>query len=49
MPHVTIIAHPIVPEQVKLQDWWRYPGTAKLLVSEYIKYLAFRLLSNSHN
>ena len=38
MPDVKIISHPVFPEQVKA-DWWRYPGTASLLSSEYTKYL----------
>ena len=37
-PDVKIISHPVFPEQVKA-DWWRYPGTASLLSSEYTKYL----------
>ncbi|MBL0319127.1 MAG: YdcF family protein [Alphaproteobacteria bacterium] len=43
MPDVEIIPQPILPEQVKLSEWWKYPGTAKLLISEYMKYLALRL------
>ena len=43
MPEVQIIAHPVFPEQVKLADWWAWPGTATLIVGEYDKYLAARL------
>jgi uncharacterized SAM-binding protein YcdF (DUF218 family) len=39
MPDAFIIPHPIAPESVKLQAWWRRPGTASLLVTEYNKYL----------
>ncbi len=39
MPDMLIIPHPISPDSVKLQQWWRRPGTASLLVTEYNKYL----------
>ena len=42
MPDVKIIPHPVFPERVK-EDWWRWPGTAMLIVEEYDKYL-FALL-----
>jgi uncharacterized SAM-binding protein YcdF (DUF218 family) len=43
MPDMRIIAHPVFPEQVKLADWWAWPGTAALIVGEYNKYLVARL------
>jgi uncharacterized SAM-binding protein YcdF (DUF218 family) len=43
MPEIRIIANPVFPEQVKLADWWAWPGTAALIVGEYHKYLAARL------
>jgi uncharacterized SAM-binding protein YcdF (DUF218 family) len=39
MPQVEIIAHPVFPEDVKQDEWWRWRGTTALLVSEYGKYL----------
>lgn len=39
MPGVTIIAHPVFPGHVKQDDWWLWPGTARLIVGEYNKYL----------
>jgi len=44
LPQVTIVAHPVTPPHVKRQDWWRFPGTASLLIGEYNKFLvaAFR-------
>lgn len=39
MPSIRVIPHPVFPEHVKLDDWWRWPGTAVLIVSEYNKYL----------
>ena len=38
MPKVRIVPHPVFPASVKA-DWWRWPGTAQLLVNEYNKYL----------
>ncbi|MGH6719971.1 MAG: YdcF family protein [Alphaproteobacteria bacterium] len=40
MPDVTIQPHPIIVENVRLEGWWYQPGTAVLLASEYLKYLA---------
>jgi uncharacterized SAM-binding protein YcdF (DUF218 family) len=38
MPDVVILANPVFPERVK-GDWWRWPGTAMLVIEEYDKYL----------
>lgn len=39
MPEVDIVPHPVFPAEVKRDEWWLWPGTASLLVSEYHKYL----------
>ena len=39
MPGITILPHPVFPEEVKRDEWWLWPGTASLLVNEYHKYL----------
>lgn len=39
LPDVEIIPHPVFPEQVMIDEWWRRPGTASLVISEYNKYL----------
>jgi uncharacterized SAM-binding protein YcdF (DUF218 family) len=39
MPTVEIIAHPVFPESFKRADWWLWPGSASLVISEYFKYL----------
>jgi uncharacterized SAM-binding protein YcdF (DUF218 family) len=39
MPGVRLIAYPVVDNNVHLDPWWSYPGTTKLLLSEYLKYL----------
>jgi len=42
MPTIKIITHPVYPAQVKLDAWWRWPGTAVLIFGEYTKYLFAR-------
>ena len=39
MPDVGLIAYPVIDKNVHLDRWWTYPGTTKLLISEYLKYL----------
>lgn len=39
MPEVRILPHPVFPERVKLNSWFRFPGTAVLVSIEYSKYL----------
>jgi hypothetical protein len=39
MPGVTLIPYTVVDNNVHLEPWWAYPGTTKLLLSEYLKYL----------
>lgn len=39
MPEVTIIPHPVFPDGFKADQWWRHPGSLRLVVSEYVKYL----------
>jgi uncharacterized SAM-binding protein YcdF (DUF218 family) len=39
MPGVTLIPYSVVDNSVHLERWWTYPGTTKLLMSEYLKYL----------
>ena len=40
MPGMEIVPHPVFPGHVKQDGWWRWPGTANLIASEYSKYLA---------
>lgn len=40
LPGTAIIPHPVFPDTVKSREWWRWPGTAALLATEYSKYLA---------
>lgn len=39
IPDAEIVPHPVFPEHVKQRDWWRWPGSASLIISEYSKYL----------
>lgn len=39
MPGVTLIPYAVVENNVHLDRWWTYPGTTRLLISEYLKYL----------
>ena len=39
LPDAVIIAHPVFPTGFRLAEWWRWPGTLSLLMSEYTKYL----------
>lgn len=40
LPGALIVPHPVFPEEVKRERWWLWPGTARLVVGEYHKYLA---------
>lgn len=37
MPGIEILAHPVMPDQVKIDAWWRFPGTTLLLAEEFTK------------
>lgn len=39
MPDVTLIPYSVIDNNVHLDRWWTYPGTTRLLISEYLKYL----------
>ena len=39
LPNATLVAHPVFPDHVKVEHWWRYRGTAALIASEFTKYL----------
>ena len=42
-PELVIIDHPVFPGHVKIDEWWRWPGTTILIVGEYHKYLFARI------
>jgi hypothetical protein len=39
MPTVDLIPYAVVDNNLQLERWWTYPGTTRLLLSEYLKYL----------
>ena len=39
MPEVTLIAYPVVTDKIRVESWWTSASTAKLLFSEYLKYI----------
>lgn len=39
MPDAVIIPHPVFPQTVKHNEWWKWPGTFALITSEYMKFL----------
>lgn len=48
LPKTEIILHPVFPDHVKLDDWYKWPGTTALIIGEYNKTLLIplrRLLS----
>lgn len=39
MPTARILPHPVFPHAFKQTEWWRWPGTAALIATEYNKYV----------
>ena len=39
LPNARVVPHPVAPTNVHVQEWWHWPGTTILLVTEYNKYL----------
>ncbi|WP_420725553.1 YdcF family protein [Hwanghaeella sp. LZ110] len=39
MPGIKIVPHPVSPDHVKHERWYRYPGTAALIAGEYTKFI----------
>jgi uncharacterized SAM-binding protein YcdF (DUF218 family) len=39
MPGVTLVPYPVISERVRVEAWWESPSTARLLFSEYLKYI----------
>ena len=37
MPAIRLSAYPVVPENVRMDAWWRYSGTFALLLGEYVR------------
>lgn len=43
LPNTEIILHPVYPDHVKLNDWYKWPGTTMLIIGEYNKTLLIPL------
>ncbi len=39
MPDVTLIPFPVLSDRMRTEPWWASPATARLLFSEYVKYV----------
>jgi uncharacterized SAM-binding protein YcdF (DUF218 family) len=39
MPSVTLVPYSVVDNNARIERWWAYPGTTRLLISEYVKFL----------
>ncbi|PCJ59394.1 MAG: hypothetical protein COA65_06445 [Rhodospirillaceae bacterium] len=43
LPNLKIIPHPVFPKNFHRNQWWRWPGSAKLALLEYHKFLLAHL------
>jgi uncharacterized SAM-binding protein YcdF (DUF218 family) len=39
LPDATLLPFPVTTERQRAEPWWSNPGSARMLVSEYLKYL----------
>jgi uncharacterized SAM-binding protein YcdF (DUF218 family) len=39
LPDVALLAFPVVTDKMRAEPWWTSPGTARLLLLEYLKYI----------
>ena len=39
LPDVRLVAFPVISDRVKVDSWWSSPATARLLFTEYLKYM----------
>ena len=43
LPDVALIPYPVVSDRLRIEPWWSNGATTKLVLSEYIKYLAAKV------
>jgi uncharacterized SAM-binding protein YcdF (DUF218 family) len=43
LPEDTLIPYPVVSDRLRIEPWWSNSDTAKLVLSEYLKYLFVRV------
>jgi len=51
LPGATLVPFPVISERMKTEPWWASPGTTRLLLSEYLKYIVAQLrirLNSAH-
>ena len=39
LPDVALVPFPVISDRVRVEAWWSSPNTARLLFSEYLKYI----------
>ncbi|HJU33451.1 MAG TPA: YdcF family protein [Hyphomicrobiaceae bacterium] len=39
MPEVTLVPYPVVSRNFRTERWWMHAGTARLILTEYLKFL----------
>lgn len=45
-PGIELVPHPVFPANVRQEAWWRFRGTAELLIGEYHKFVMTWLLTS---
>ena len=43
LPDDTLIPFPVVSDRLRIEPWWSSGDTARLVLSEYLKYLAAKV------
>src|SRR5581483_617101 len=43
LPDVTLVPYPVVSDQFRIEPWWSNGNTTRLVLSEYLKYLAAKV------
>jgi uncharacterized SAM-binding protein YcdF (DUF218 family) len=43
LPDVALIPYPVVSDQLRIEPWWSNGASARLVLSEYLKYLAAKV------
>jgi uncharacterized SAM-binding protein YcdF (DUF218 family) len=43
LPHVTLVPFPVVSDRQRAEPWWANTGMARLMLTEYVKYILMRI------
>lgn len=43
LPDVRLVPYPVIPPDVRMDAWWRWPGTLGLVAGEWTKYIFARI------